>query len=72
MRPIKADLTKLDEIISKQYEDKISDKHADIIVSYGDKGKFVFGRESSYLPRWESGGKYWYVEEVVTRKKGGY
>jgi len=53
------------------YEDKISDKHADIIVSYGDKGQFVFSRESSYLPRWEAGTSVNYVTEIVPRKGDG-
>ncbi len=53
------------------YEDKISDKHADIIVSYGKKGRFVFSRESSYLPRWEAGTSSNYVSEIVPRKGDG-
>jgi hypothetical protein len=53
------------------YDDKISDKHADVIVSYGDKGRFVFSRESSYLPRWEAGASINYVAERVPRKGDG-
>jgi hypothetical protein len=54
------------------FDDKISDKHADIVVSYGDIGQFVFSRESSYLPRWESGTGINYVTERVPRKGDGY
>ncbi len=53
------------------YEDKISDKHADIIVSYGEKGRFIFSRESSYLPCWEAGNGSNYVSEIVPRKGDG-
>jgi hypothetical protein len=53
------------------YEDKISDKHADIIVSYGEKGRFIFSRESSYLPRWEAGTSLNYVTEIIPRKGDG-
>jgi hypothetical protein len=53
------------------YEDEISDKHADIIVSYGEKGRFIFSRESSYLPRWKAGTSTNYVSEIVSRKGDG-
>jgi hypothetical protein len=53
------------------YEDSISDKHADIIVSYGEKGRIVFSRESSYLPRWESSYNSFYFDEVVKRTGDG-
>jgi hypothetical protein len=53
------------------YEDKISDQHADIIVSYGEAGRVVFSRESSYLPRWDSKGESWYFTEVIARTGDG-
>jgi len=53
------------------FPDKISGKYADVIVSLGEKGKVVFSRESSYLPKWISNGNEYYFEEVVERKGDG-
>ena len=36
------------------YEDRISGKYADVVVSVGQGGRFVFSRQSSYLPYWET------------------
>jgi len=49
------------------FEDGISGRYADVIVSYGESGRVVFSRESSYLPRWETDQGVFYFKEVVKR-----
>jgi hypothetical protein len=51
--------------------DAITGKYADVIVSFGDKGKFVFSRSSSYRPYWETAKGKWYVDEIIPRKGNG-
>lgn len=53
------------------YKDGISGKYADIIVSYGRKGEFVFSRKSCYLPYWKTSKGKWYVDELIHRKGNG-
>jgi len=53
------------------YEDSISGNYADIIVFYGEKGRVVFSRESSYLPRWETSENTFYFDEIVKRTGDG-
>ncbi|MHC4455962.1 MAG: LamG domain-containing protein [Planctomycetota bacterium] len=61
----KAYYTRLD------YEDSISDKHADVVVAIGDQGQFIFSRQSSYLPFWQTSEGKWYVKEIVERRGDG-
>ena len=51
--------------------DAITGKYADIIVSFGGKGKFVFSGNSSYRPYWETAKGKWYVDEIIPRKGNG-
>lgn len=53
------------------FEDRISGKYADIVVSFGKRGQFVFGRESSYLPYWQTGKGRWFISEIVPRSGNG-
>jgi hypothetical protein len=53
------------------YEDGISGKYADIIVSYDKKGKVIFSRESSYLPKWETDNGQYYFDEIIERMGDG-
>jgi hypothetical protein len=53
------------------YKDKISGKYADIVVQFDKDRKFVFCRESSYLPYWQSEKGKWYVDEIVKRSGDG-
>lgn len=53
------------------YEDGISGPYADIVVSYGDKGDFIFSRESGFLPCWQNESGQWYVDELVERSGDG-
>jgi len=52
-------------------EDKISGKYSDVVICLGEKGQFVFSRESSYLPYFENVKGKWFVKEVVKRKGDG-
>ena len=49
------------------YKDNISGKYADVIVEFDNNRKFVFCRESSYLPYWETEKGKWRVDEIVKR-----
>ena len=53
------------------YEDGISGPYADIVVSYGEKGDFIFSREYGYLPGWKNDSGQWLVDELVERKGDG-
>jgi hypothetical protein len=53
------------------FEDGISGKYADIVVSFGGQERFVFGRESGYLPFWETRKGKWTLKEIVPRKGDG-
>lgn len=53
------------------YEDNISGNYADVVVEFGNSGKFVFCRESSYLPYWQTDKGKWYVEKKVKRSGDG-
>ncbi len=53
------------------YQDGISGKHADIIVQFAKDQRFVFSRQSSYLPYWETEKGKSYVKEVVPRSGDG-
>jgi hypothetical protein len=54
------------------FEDKHTDKYADIVVRLdGLGGKIVFGRESSYLPQWKNNNGSWYFNEIIPRKGDG-
>lgn len=53
------------------YDDGISGKYADVIVSYGNNGRIVFSRESSYLPSWQTGKGEYYFEEIIKRRGDG-
>ena len=53
------------------YEDKISGKYADIVVQFDKNRRFVFSRESSYLPYWQSEKGRWYVDGIVKRNGDG-
>ena len=46
------------------YEDGISGKHADVVVRFDENQRFVFSRESSYLPYWQTKKGKWYVDEI--------
>ena len=46
------------------------DKYADIIVSYGNRDKITFGRESSYLLFWETANDNWFLNKIIQRKAG--
>ena len=61
----KAYYTRLD------YPDGISDKHADIIVQFAKDQRFVFSRQSSYLPYWETNEGKSYVKEIIPRSGDG-
>ena len=53
------------------YQDGISDRHADIIVEFAKDQRFVFSRQSSYLPYWETEKGKSYVKEVIPRSGDG-
>lgn len=61
----KAYYTRLD------YQDGISDRHADIIVQFSKEQRFVFSRQSSYLPYWETEKGKSYVKEIIPRSGDG-
>ena len=52
-------------------EDKISGEFADIIVRFPDQKKFIFSRESSYLPFLLNGHARAYVDEIIPRNGDG-
>ncbi len=52
-------------------EDDISGKYADIVVRFGPNKQFVFSRETSYLPFWETKQGKWTVEEIIPRAGNG-
>jgi hypothetical protein len=62
---LKAYYTRLD------YEDKISGKHADIVVEVDDIGRLVFSRETSYLPFWQTNDEKITIKEIVRRRGDG-
>jgi Concanavalin A-like lectin/glucanases superfamily len=51
--------------------DAITGKYPDIIVTFGDKGKFVFSGSSSYWSYWETAKGKWYVDQIILRKGSG-
>ena len=53
------------------YKDNISGKYADIVVRFSGDNKFVFCRESSYLPYWQTEKGKWYVDEIIERTGDG-
>jgi len=61
----KAYYTRLD------YQDGISGEYADVVVKVGGGGQFVFSRQSSYLPYWETEKGKSYVKEIVSRSGDG-
>ena len=51
--------------------DSVSGRYADIVVSYGKKGKFIFSRQYSYFPVWQSAGHQWSVKKIVSANGDG-
>ncbi|MHC4690619.1 MAG: LamG-like jellyroll fold domain-containing protein [Planctomycetota bacterium] len=41
---------------------------SDIVVNVGGSGQFVFSREKSYLPYWQTAEGKWFVDEVIERE----
>ena len=68
-------LTKADEFYGyytrTNYEDGISGKYADIIISYGEQGEVIFSRKTSYLPSWKTAKGTYYFEEKIERVGDG-
>jgi hypothetical protein len=51
--------------------DDITGEYADVVVRFSDNRKFVFCRETSYLPFLEYDGQKWFVEDIIGRKGDG-
>jgi hypothetical protein len=51
--------------------DDITGEYADVVVRFSDNKKFVFSRETSYLPFLEYDGEKWYMEDIIGRKGDG-
>jgi len=49
------------------YDDSHSGKWADVIVEVSDMGRLVFGRETGFLPVWETDSGEWHVTSLVDR-----
>jgi len=52
------------------FEDEISGRCADVVVSYGDS-QLVFCRETSFLPYWKTPQGKWSVKEIIPRGGDG-
>ena len=41
--------------ILKDYQDQLFSRYSDLVIQFGDQGKVIFSRNTSYLPAWQYG-----------------
>ena len=57
--------------ILKDYQDQLFSRYSDLVIQFGDQGKVIFSRNTSYLPAWQYGHQAWPFQEVIVRQGDG-